>query len=117
MAIWKSTGASYVIHLVFREEIQMKTIVTKLAGVVCGLLLSLTAWSDVPSGVCSADVSTGACFGQIVVAPPGDFSPILDGTLGIMIIQLVDAQTVLSNSANGNRHLPCHFKDRKPQSH
>ena len=88
----------------------MKKIFTKLAGVVCGLLLSLTAWSDAPPGVGSADVSTGACIGQIVVGPEGNFTPILDGVYGVMFIQLGDSQTVVSNSANGNRNLSCHGK-------
>jgi hypothetical protein len=88
----------------------MKKIFTKLAGVVCGLLLSLTAWSDAPPGVGSADVSTGACIGTVTVGPPGDFTPFLDGVIGVMYIQLGDSQTVVSNSANGNRNLSCHGK-------
>jgi hypothetical protein len=86
----------------------MKTIVIKVVGVVCGLLWSLTVWSDAPLGVGSADSSSGPCFGQIVVGPPGDFTPFLDGVYGVLIVPLGDAKAVFSNSANGNRNLTCH---------
>jgi hypothetical protein len=88
----------------------MKTKLITMTGVACGVLLSLTAWSDAPPGVGSADVSTGACIGQVVVGPEGTFTPILDGVYGVMFIQLGDSQTVVSNSANGNRNLSCHGK-------
>ena len=83
----------------------MKNVSGIVIGAVSVFLLSSTAWSDAPLGVGSADPFSSFCRGQIVVGPPGDFAPALDGTYGVMFVQLGDAKVVYSNSANGNRSI------------
>lgn len=86
----------------------MKTKLITMAGIACGLLFSLTAWSDAPPGVGSADLSSTPCYGIIVVGPPGNFYPTLPGGYGGLFVELGKGKVVESNSAQGNVHLSCH---------
>ena len=54
--------------------------------------------------------SEGPCFSQIVVGPPGNFFPILDGVHGVLLTQTGDGKFVDANSARGTANLTCHGK-------
>jgi len=67
-----------------------------------------TTYADQPPGIGSAEIVDGKCYGRIVVGPDGDHVPFLLGGLGLIQIELGDAKTVRTNSAQGNLHLSCH---------
>jgi len=92
----------------------MKTLLMNVVIMVCGFALSSTVWADTPLGVGSADLTSGACIGQIIVGPPGDFVAVLDGVHGVLVVPLGDSKTVFTNSANGNRNLTCHGRTIGP---
>ena len=90
------------------KELVMKTSIAKTAAIVYGCIASCAAYADQPAGVGAADIARSPCFGPIVVGPPGNFLPYLDGVYGSMRIELGDAIRVEANSANGNVQLSCH---------
>ena len=88
----------------------MKIISITSLVAVTGLLAPFAVWSEPPPAVGAAEVESGFCSGNIVVGPPGDFVPFLDGEYGVMLIELGDAKMVKTHSANGNVNLTCHGK-------
>jgi hypothetical protein len=86
----------------------MKTLFLKTVGAASVILLTSTGWAETPVGVGSAVGSEGPCFSQIVVGPPGNFFPILDGVHGILFVQVSDGKFVEANSATGTAKLTCH---------
>ena len=69
-----------------------------------------TAQAEQPPNVGSADVESTECFTQILVGPPGNFIPFVDGTHGVLFAKQGDGKVTYSNSAKGNRNLSCHGK-------
>ncbi len=69
---------------------------------------SLATLADAPTGVGSADLSSIPCVVRAFVAGPGNFTPFLQGGLGVLFVQAAEAQVIESNSAQGNVHLACH---------
>ena len=78
-----------------------------IASLAILLGTSLSALADPPMGVGSADVSNSPCSVQVTVVGPGDFTPVLPGGLGVLLVEVGEQHVVESNSAKGNVHLSC----------
>jgi hypothetical protein len=106
LATINKEGELIQFELASQGGIDMKTYI--IAAVATLLVASISAFADPPAGVGSADISQSPCMVQTTVTGDGSFTPFLPGGLGVLLVEIGEAQVVESNSARGNVHLSCH---------